>query len=69
VKYQPPQLGHSAEAAATITRLKYRIKLLEKSGDNLNDAFEILEAGEDPNGFEKLLIAQRAWRKAKEAKL
>jgi len=45
-----------------------RIKRLEKSGDNLNDAFEILEAGEDPNGFEKLLIAQRAWRKAKEAK-
>jgi hypothetical protein len=45
-----------------------RIKRLEKSGDNLNDASEILEAGEDPNGFEKLLIAQRAWRKAKEAK-
>jgi hypothetical protein len=68
VKYQPPQQGHSAETAATITRLKYRIKLLEKSGDNLNDASEILEAGEDPNGFEKLLIAQRAWLKAKEAK-
>jgi hypothetical protein len=29
VKYQPPQQGHSAETAATITRLKYRIKRLE----------------------------------------
>jgi hypothetical protein len=29
VKYRPPQQGHSAETAATITRLKYRIKRLE----------------------------------------
>ncbi len=30
MKYRPPQQGHSAETAATITRLKYRIKLLER---------------------------------------
>jgi hypothetical protein len=29
VKYQPPQRGHSSETAATITRLKDRIRLLE----------------------------------------
>ncbi len=45
-----------------------RIKRLEEAGDALEYASVILEAGEDPNGFEKLLIAQRAWRKAKEAK-
>ena len=31
MKYQPPQQGHSAETAATITRLKYRIKHLEEA--------------------------------------
>jgi len=31
VKYRPPQQGHSAETAATITRLKYRIKRLEEA--------------------------------------
>jgi len=46
-----------------------RIKRLEEAGDALEYASVILEAGEDPNGFEKLLIAQREWRKAKEAKL
>ena len=46
-----------------------RIKLLEKAGDALEYASVILEAGEDSNGFEKLLIAQREWHKAKEAKL
>jgi len=33
VKYRPPQQGHSAETAATITRLKYRIKRLEEALD------------------------------------
>jgi hypothetical protein len=33
VKYRPPQQGHSAETAATITRLKDRIKRLEKALD------------------------------------
>jgi hypothetical protein len=46
-----------------------RIKRLEEAGDALEYASVISEAGEDPNGFEKLLIAQRKWRKAKEAKL
>jgi hypothetical protein len=45
-----------------------RIKRLEEAGDALEYASVILEAGEDPNGFEKLLIAQREWHKAKEAK-
>jgi hypothetical protein len=45
-----------------------RIKRLEEAGDALEYASVILEAGEDPNGFEKLLIAQRAWHKAKDAK-
>ena len=49
-------------------KLENRIKRLEEAGDALEYASVILEAGEDPNGFEKLLIAQRAWRKAKEAK-
>ena len=31
MKYRPPQQGHSAEIAATITRLKYRIKHLEEA--------------------------------------
>jgi chromosome segregation ATPase len=45
-----------------------RIKRLEKAGDELEYASVISEAGEDPNGFEKLLIAQRKWNKSKEAK-
>jgi hypothetical protein len=49
-------------------RLQERIKRLESAGDALEYASVISEAGEDPNGFEKLLIAQREWRKAKEAK-
>ena len=47
---------------------KQRIKRLEEAGDALEYASVILEAGEDPNGFEKLLIAQRAWHKARESK-
>lgn len=49
--------------------LTARIKRLEEAGDGLEYASVISEAGEDPNGFEKLLITQRKWRKAKEAKL
>jgi len=45
-----------------------RIKRLEEAGDALEYASVVLEAGEDPNGFEKLLIAQREWHRAKEAK-
>ena len=45
-----------------------RIKRLEEAGDALEYASVVLEAGEDPNGFEKLLLAQREWREAKEAK-
>jgi len=47
---------------------KERIKRLEDAGDKLEYASVISEAGEDPNGFEKLLIAQRKWNKSKEAK-
>jgi hypothetical protein len=50
-------------------RLQERIKRLEEAGDELEYASVISEAGEDPNGFEKLLIAQRKWNKSKEAKL
>jgi len=49
-------------------KLENYVMRLEEAGDALEYASVILEAGEDPNGFEKLLIAQRAWRKAKEAK-
>ena len=45
-----------------------RIKRLEEAGDALEYISVILEGEEDPNGFEKLLIAQREWHKAKEAK-
>ena len=48
--------------------LKQRIKRLEEVGDALEYASVVLEAGEDSNGFEKLLIAQREWHKAKEDK-
>ena len=47
---------------------KNRIKRLEEAGDKLEYASVISEAGEDPNGFEKLLIAQREWREAKDEK-
>jgi hypothetical protein len=45
-----------------------RTKRLEEAGDALEYASVILEGEEDPNGFVKLLIAQREWNKAKEAK-
>ena len=48
--------------------LKQRIKRMEEAGDELGYASVISEAGEDLNGFEKLLIAQRKWNKSKEAK-
>ena len=56
------------KAKEELNEAKDRIKRLEEAGDALEYASVILEAGEDPNGFEKLLIAQREWRKAKEAK-
>ena len=56
------------EATAKIQSLRDRIKRLEEAGDALEYASVVLEAGEDPNGFEKLLIAQREWHRAKEAK-
>ena len=56
------------EATAKIQSLRARIKRLEEAGDELEYASVISEAGEDPNGFEKLLIAQRKWNKSKEAK-
>ena len=46
---------------------RQRINRLEDAGDALEYASVVLEAGEDPNGFEKLLIAQREWHRAKEA--
>ena len=58
-----------AEFQAQLDAANERIKRLEEAGDALEYASVILEAGEDPNGFEKLLIAQRNWQKAKEAKL
>ena len=51
--------------ASKIRELNDRIKRLEESGDKLEYASVISEAGEDPNGFEKLLIAQREWREAR----
>jgi len=57
------------EAFDELEDLINHIKRLEEAGDKLEYASVISEAGEDPNGFEKLLIAQREWREAKEAKL
>jgi hypothetical protein len=56
------------QGVAVVRDMKQRIKRLEEAGDGLEYASVILEAGEDPNAFEKLLIAQREWNKAKEAK-
>jgi hypothetical protein len=56
VKYRPPQQGHSAETAATITRLKYRIKRLEEAGDEV------------VINYVTSMVAFEIWRKAKEAK-
>ena len=49
-----------------IIDLKDRIKRLEEAGDAMEYSTVVLESGEDL--IEKLLIAQRAWREAKEAK-
>jgi hypothetical protein len=57
-----------ANLTRDLTAARERIKRLEKAGDALEHASVVSEAGEDPNGFEKLLIAQRAWTAAKEAK-
>jgi hypothetical protein len=66
VKYRPPQQGHSAETAATITRLKYRIKRLEEAGDALLWYFFPKTTG-DISFLQSEAIKQ--WTKAKEAKL
>jgi CO dehydrogenase nickel-insertion accessory protein CooC1 len=70
VKYRPPQQGHSAETAATITRLKYRIKRLEEalgcvveSCDYLHHRKKHQHGSGEPCPVEELI------RKAKEAKL
>jgi len=57
------------QGVAAVREMKERIKRLEEAGDALEYISVILEGEEDPNGFEKLLIAQREWRKAKEVKL
>jgi len=51
-----------------LSEVTERAKRLEEVGNALEYASVVLEAGEDPNGFEKLLLAQREWLKAKEAK-
>ena len=56
------------KAKEELNEANHRIKRLEEAGDALEYISVILEGEEDPNGFEKLLIAQREWRKAKEAK-
>ena len=61
-------ISHARELERELNAANDRIKRLEEAGDVLEYASVISEAGEDPNGFEKLLIAQRKWRKAKEAK-
>ena len=59
MKYQLPQPhSYSAETAATITRLKNRIKRLEEAGDAA-----IHEAG-----HEREHDALEIWNKAKESK-
>jgi hypothetical protein len=68
INQNTPPLYALGELAKAFIKQQDRIKRLEEAGDALEYASVILEAGEDPNGFEKLLIAQRAWRKAKEAK-
>jgi hypothetical protein len=56
VRYQPPQRpDHSAETAATITRLKERIKRLEEAGD------KAIENSYYPDRV-------KVWTEAKEAK-
>jgi hypothetical protein len=54
VKYRPPQQGHSAETAATITRLKHRIKRLEE----WKESALAVEREWDANAIAKLLGAK-----------
>ena len=62
MKYQLPQpQSYSAETAATITRLKDRIKRLEEAGNDLHDGWRGNRNNKDKY-FE-------AWRKAKGDKL
>jgi hypothetical protein len=63
VKYQPPQQGHSAETAATITRLKYRIKRLEEAlelGVGPKRAKELLDGNKDCTAMADEALAKEA---------
>jgi len=66
--YQVCDADFTRQLERELNAANERIKRLEEAGDALEYASVILEAGEDPNGFEKLLIAQRAWHKARESK-
>lgn len=54
------------EIERELNAAQQRIKRLEKAGDAMEYSTVVLESSEDL--IEKLLIAQRVWRKAKEAK-
>ena len=63
MKYQPPQQGHSAETAATITRLKYRIKRLEEAlelGVGPKRAKELLDGNKDCTAMADEALAKEA---------
>jgi len=68
VKYRPPQQGHSAETAATITRLKYRIKRLEEAGNQMELVLISFQIFSDFRKSDSIR-ATLNWNKAKEAKL
>jgi hypothetical protein len=59
-------IGMARELERELNATNDRIKRLEEAGDAMEYSTVVLESGEDL--IEKLLIAQRAWRKAKEAK-
>jgi methyl-accepting chemotaxis protein len=69
VKYRPPQQGHSAETAATITRLKDRIKRLEEAGNELRECASRIGTVASGEGsvIRRTQDAIQAWEK--EAKL
>jgi hypothetical protein len=54
------------EIERELNAAQQRIKRLEKAGDAMEYSTVVLESSEDL--IEKLLIAQRVWRKAKDAK-
>ena len=69
MKYRPPQQGHSAETAATITRLKDRIKRLEEAGNELRECASRIGTVASGEGsvIRRTQDAIQAWEK--EAKL